>query len=46
MFKRSFASKDRAGKITKPAKRSFREEAKQRMLERLDSPKSERCVEE
>jgi len=41
MFKRSFASKDRAGKITKPAKRSFREEAKQRMLERLDSPKSE-----
>jgi len=41
MFKRSFASKDRAGKITKPSKRSFRAEAKQRMLERLDSPKSE-----
>jgi len=41
MFKRSFASKERVGKITKPSKRSFREEAKQRMLERLDSPKSE-----
>jgi hypothetical protein len=38
MFKRSFASKDRAGKITKPAKRSFRETTKQKMLERLDSP--------
>lgn len=45
MFKRSFASKDRAGKITKPAKRSFREEVKQKMLEKVDSPvKSERCV--
>jgi hypothetical protein len=41
MFKRSFASKDRAGKITKPAKRSFRDDVKQKMLERLDSPKSE-----
>jgi hypothetical protein len=38
MFKRSFASKDRAGKITKPAKRSFREEVKQKMLEKVDSP--------
>lgn len=45
MFKRSFASKDRAGKNTKPAKRSFREEVKQKMLEKVDSPvKSERCV--
>lgn len=45
MFKRSFASKDRAGKITKPAKKSFREEVKQRMLEKVDSPvKRERCV--
>jgi hypothetical protein len=43
MFKRSFASKDRAGKITKPSKRSFRDDVKkQKMLERLDSPKSER----
>ncbi|KAK3079547.1 hypothetical protein LTS18_004590, partial [Coniosporium uncinatum] len=39
MFKRSFASKDRAGKAIKIAKRSFREEAKQKMLEKLDSPK-------
>jgi len=38
MFKRSFASKDRAGKITKPAKRSFREEVKQKMLDKVDSP--------
>jgi hypothetical protein len=45
MFKRSFASKDRAGKITKPVKRSFREEVKQKMLEKVDSPvKSERLV--
>jgi len=45
MFKRSFASKDRAGKISKPAKRSFREEVKQKMLEKVDSPvKSERLV--
>ncbi|KAF2432832.1 hypothetical protein EJ08DRAFT_695232 [Tothia fuscella] len=41
MFKRSFASKDRAGKITKPSKRSFRDDVKQKMLERLDSPKTE-----
>ncbi|KAF2084985.1 hypothetical protein K490DRAFT_47739 [Saccharata proteae CBS 121410] len=40
MFKRSFASKDRAGKITKQPKRSFREETKQKMLEKLDSPSS------
>jgi len=38
MFKRSFASKDRAGKITKQPKRSFRDNAKQKMLEDLDSP--------
>jgi len=37
MFKRSFASKDRAGKSTRPAKRSFRENAKQKMLEKLDN---------
>jgi hypothetical protein len=38
MFKRSFASKDRAkdraGKITKQPKRSFRDSTKQRMLEK------------
>lgn len=40
MFKRSFSSKDRVGKIAKPQKRSFRENAnvKQRMLETMDSP--------
>jgi hypothetical protein len=41
MFKRSFSLKDRAGKITKQSKRTFRDEAKQKMLEKLDSPKSE-----
>ena len=41
MFKRSFASKDRVGKITKPAKRSFNEK-QQKMLEKMDSPMVER----
>jgi hypothetical protein len=41
MFKRSFASKDRVGKISKPAKRSFNEK-KQKMLEKMDSPMDER----
>jgi hypothetical protein len=38
MFKRSFASKDRVGKLTKPSKRSFREDIKQKMAESLDGP--------
>lgn len=39
MFKRSFTSKGRAGKITKQPKRSFRDDVKQKMLEeKLDSP--------
>ena len=38
MFKRSFSSKDRVGKTSKPSKRSFRDEARQRMLEKMDSP--------
>jgi hypothetical protein len=38
MFKRSFASKDRVGKVVKPAKRSFNESLKQKMLEKVDSP--------
>jgi hypothetical protein len=38
MFKRSFASKDRVGKATKLSKRSFREETKKKMLEKMDSP--------
>lgn len=42
MFKRSFASKDRVGKVTKQPKRSFREniQAKQKMFEKMDSPMS------
>jgi len=38
MFKRSFASKDRAGKSVKPAKVTYREHAKKKMQESLDSP--------
>jgi len=41
MFKRSFASKDRAGKISKPTKRSFRDDVKERMFEKAGSPRSE-----
>lgn len=37
MFKRSFASKDRVGKLTKPSKRSFRENVKRKMFESLSS---------
>ncbi|MCJ1361067.1 hypothetical protein MMC16_000164 [Acarospora aff. strigata] len=38
MFKRSFASKDRAGKAVKPSKRSFREHAKMKLQDKLNSP--------
>jgi hypothetical protein len=39
MFKRSFSQqKDRVGKLTKPTKRSFRENVKQKLVESLDSP--------
>jgi hypothetical protein len=38
MFKRSFASKDRAGKSVKPIKITYREQAKKKMQESLDSP--------
>jgi len=41
MFKRSFTSKDRVGKLSKPAKRSFNEK-QQKMLEKMDSPMVER----
>lgn len=39
MFKRSFASKDRVGKITKPSKRSFRDNSKhqQKIIEKMDT---------
>jgi len=35
---RSFASKDRAGKLTKPSKRSFRNDAKLKLMEQLNTP--------
>ncbi|KAL1998900.1 hypothetical protein VTN02DRAFT_5404 [Thermoascus thermophilus] len=38
MFKRSFASKDRAGKTVRPSKKTYRERAKVMMQEELDSP--------
>jgi hypothetical protein len=38
MFKRSFASKDRAGKSVKPVKITYRDQAKKKMQESLDSP--------
>jgi len=38
MFKRSFAQKDRVGKLTKPSKRSFRENVKQKLAESVDKP--------
>ncbi len=44
MFKRSFASKDRAGKAVKPSKRSFREHAKMKLQDKLNSPPVGRWV--
>jgi hypothetical protein len=38
MFKRSFASKDRAGKSVKLVKVNYREDVKKKMQECLDSP--------
>jgi hypothetical protein len=38
MFKRSFSTKDRVAKVSKPAKRSFNDNLKQKMLEKMDSP--------
>jgi len=38
MFKRSFASKDRVGKTVKAAKKTYRDKAKVKMQESLDSP--------
>lgn len=35
MFKKSFPKKDRVNKITKPSKRSFRDDAKQKLREQL-----------
>ena len=38
MFKRSFPSKDRAGKSVKPVKKTYREHTKMKLQQRLDSP--------
>lgn len=38
MFKRSFTAKNRVGKAVKPAKRTYRDKAKEKMEESLDSP--------
>ncbi|KAI4130730.1 MAG: hypothetical protein LQ347_003266, partial [Umbilicaria vellea] len=38
MFKRSFHSKDRAGKAVKPVKKSYRDYAKMKLQQKLDSP--------
>lgn len=37
---RSFASRDRAGKLKKPSKRSFRDDAKLKLMEQLNTPLS------
>ena len=37
---RSFASKDRAGKLKKPSKRSFKDDAKVKLMEQLNKPLS------
>ncbi|KAL1857870.1 hypothetical protein Plec18167_001726 [Paecilomyces lecythidis] len=42
MFKRSFTSKDRVGKVAKPTKKTYREHAKAKMQEKLDSPPLQR----
>ncbi len=44
MFKRSFASKDRAGKAVKASKKSFREHAKMKLQDKLNSPPVGRYV--
>ncbi|MCJ1480582.1 hypothetical protein MMC06_000737 [Schaereria dolodes] len=38
MFKRSFHSKDRAGKAVKPIKKSYRDHAKLMLQQKMDSP--------
>lgn len=38
MFKRTFGTKDRVAKIKKPSKRSFRDDAKQKLREQLNKP--------
>ena len=38
MFKRSFHSKDRAGKAARSVKKSYREHAKMKLQQKLESP--------
>ena len=44
MFKRSFKSRDRAGKAIKSSKRSFREQTKLKMQQKMDSPPTGRLA--
>ncbi|KAK2745579.1 hypothetical protein FQN57_003704 [Myotisia sp. PD_48] len=44
MFKRSFSSKDRAGKSVKSTKKTYRENKKIKLQEALDSPSARRFV--
>lgn len=44
MFKRSFHSKDRAGKSVRPSKKSYREHAKVKLSQKMDSPPVGRSV--
>lgn len=46
MFKRSFHSKDRAGKAVRPSKKSYREHAKVKLSQKMDSPPVARSVKE
>lgn len=44
MFKRSFVSKDRAGKTVKVAKKKYDELVKEKMKQKVESPSMGRCV--
>jgi hypothetical protein len=44
MFKRSFVSKDRAGKTVKVAKKKYDELVKEKMKQKVGSPSMGRCV--
>lgn len=44
MFKRSFVSKDRAGKTVKVAKKKYDELVKEKMKQKMESPPMGRCV--
>lgn len=44
MFKRSFVSKDRAGKTVKVAKKKYDELVKEKMKQKVESPLMGRCV--